>query len=116
MRRFSFVVAIFMLLAIGAGEAFAGQGKAAATKAAAAPTSPININTATATQLDALPGIGTRTAQAIVDQRQKSGPFKKIEELMNVKGIGEKSFLKLKPMVTVGPEKADKAEKSGDRH
>ena len=40
-------------------------------------------------------------------------PYKKIEELMNVKGIGEKSFLKLKPMVTVGP---DKAEKSGDRH
>ena len=43
----------------------------------------------------------------------RSGGFKKIEELMNVKGIGEKSFLKLKPMVVVSP---DKPEKPGDRH
>jgi competence protein ComEA len=116
MRRFSFVVAIFMLLVISsagfAGPAdagFTGQAKPAAAKAAAAPTSPININTATASQLDELPGIGARTAQAIVDQRQKNGPYKKIEELMNVKGIGEKSFLKLKPLITVGGDKADRA-------
>jgi competence protein ComEA len=115
MRRFSFVAAIFMLLVV-AGNEVAGQGKPAAAKAAAAVASPVNINSATVAQLEVLPGIGTRTAQAIVDQRQKNGPYKKIEELMNVKGIGEKSFLKLKPMITVGPEKADKAEKSGDRH
>jgi competence protein ComEA len=111
MRRFSYVVAMLVLLAtVGAGAE--GQAKSAGAKAAAAITTPININTATPAQLEALPGIGARTAQAIVDHRQKNGGFKKIEELMNVKGIGEKSFLKLKPMVTVS---ADKAEKAGDR-
>ena len=68
----------------------------------------INLNTATLDQLETLPGIGRKTAERILEQRQKSGGFKKIEELMNVKGIGEKSFLKIKPMVFVAP-KADKA-------
>ena len=62
----------------------------------------VNINTASAKELDALPGIGTKTAALIVEYRQKNGPFKKIEELMNVRGVGEKSFLKLKPQLTVG--------------
>jgi DNA uptake protein ComE-like DNA-binding protein len=44
-------------------------------------------------------------------ERQKNGCFKKIEELMNVKGIGEKSFLKLKPHVTVAADKAGQGEK-----
>jgi len=61
----------------------------------------VNINTASANELDALPGIGTKTAALIVEYRQKNGPFKKIEELMNVRGVGEKSFLKLKPRLTV---------------
>ena len=61
----------------------------------------ININTASATDLEALPGIGAKTAARIVEYRQKNGPFKKIEELMNVRGIGEKNFLKLKPQISV---------------
>ena len=61
----------------------------------------VNINTASVKELDALPGIGTKTAALIVEYRQKNGPFKKIEELMNVRGVGEKSFLKLKPQLTV---------------
>ena len=61
----------------------------------------LNLNTATVAQLEALPGIGKSTAERIVEYRQKSGGFKKVEELMNVKGIGEKSFLKLKPLITV---------------
>jgi competence protein ComEA len=68
----------------------------------------INLNTATLDQLETLPGIGRKTAERILEHRQKSGGFKKIEELMNVKGIGEKSFLKIKPMVFVAP-KPDKA-------
>ena len=61
----------------------------------------LNLNTATVAQLEALPGIGKSTAERIVEYRQKSGGFKKVEELMNVKGIGEKSFLKLRPQLTV---------------
>jgi comEA protein len=64
---------------------------------------PLNLNTATADELEALPGIGPATATRIVEYRQKNGPFKKIEDLMNIKGIGEKSFLKLKPLVSVTP-------------
>ena len=62
----------------------------------------VNLNSATVPQLEALPGIGRSTAERIVEYRQKSGGFKKVEDLMNVQGIGEKSFLKLKPLVTVG--------------
>jgi competence protein ComEA len=72
-------------------------------------TSPININTATASELDALPGIGAKTAARIVEYRQKNGPFKKVEELMNVRGVGEKNFLKLKSQITVAPAKAEHA-------
>ncbi len=77
--------------------------------AAAAPAkAAINLNTATIDQLETLPGIGRRTAERIIEYRTKAGGFKRIEELMNVKGIGEKSFLKLKPLIAVQP-KSDKA-------
>lgn len=62
----------------------------------------LDVNTATVAQLETLPGIGPRTAELIVEYRQKNGGFKKIEELMNVRGIGEKSFLRLRSLVTVG--------------
>ena len=78
---------------------------------AAKPTVMVNINTATAAELEQLPGIGAKTATRIVDYRQKKGPFKKIEELMNVRGVGEKNFLKLKPQISVAakPEGATPA-------
>ena len=80
---------------------------ARSTAKAAAPTSPINLNTATQAQLESLPGIGAKAAERILEFRQKNGSFKKIEDLMKVKGIGEKNFLKLKPYITVGAQKAD---------
>lgn len=66
------------------------------------PAATVNVNTATAAEFEALPGIGAKVAARIVEYREKNGPFKKIEELMNVQGIGEKSFLKLRPQLTVG--------------
>jgi competence protein ComEA len=79
------------------------------SKAAPAPASPVNLNTASQAQLEALPGVGAKAAQRILDYRKQNGSFKKVEDLMNVKGFGEKTFLKLKPMLTVG----DKASPSG---
>ena len=86
----------------------AAQEKASSRAAAKpAPTATININTASVADFEALPGIGAKTAALIVEYRQKNGPFKKIEELMNVRGIGEKNFLKPKGQLTVGAAKAD---------
>lgn len=62
----------------------------------------ININTASATELQKLPRIGEKVAQRIIEYREKHGPFKKIEDLMKVKGIGEKIYLNLKDRITVG--------------
>ncbi len=73
----------------------------------------ININTATKDELVALPGIGPAKAQAIVDYRKAHGPFKSVEELKDVKGIGAKRFEQLKPDLAVGgPSTAKPAAKS----
>jgi competence protein ComEA len=88
----------------------AAQSNGAAGSAAKpAVTGPININTASATDLQTLPGIGAKTAGRIIEYRQKNGPFKKIEELMNVRGVGEKNFLKLKNQISVGAPRSDRA-------
>nr|WP_239493336.1 helix-hairpin-helix domain-containing protein [Luteitalea sp. TBR-22]BCS33309.1 hypothetical protein TBR22_A25360 [Luteitalea sp. TBR-22] len=78
---------------------------------AAAPAQVVNVNTATAAQFEALPGIGPSMAQRIVSYREKNGPFKKLEDLMNVQGIGEKSFLKLRPYLSVGAPAEARASK-----
>jgi competence protein ComEA len=67
----------------------------------AAPTAPVNLNTATAEDLDALPGIGPAIAQAIVDHRTQHGPFASVEDLLDVRGIGQSKLDTLRPEVTV---------------
>jgi len=66
----------------------------------------VNINTASKDELIALPGIGPAKAQAIVDYRKLNGPFKAVDDLKNVKGIGAKRLDKLRPELTVGPAQA----------
>ena len=78
------------------------QSKTPAPKPTATATAPVNLNTATAEQLATIPGVGPKMAERIIDYRQKNGGFKKVEDLMNVSGVGEKSFLKMKPLITVG--------------
>jgi len=79
----------------------AGAGAAPDTKAASA-QAPVDINSASEAELAALPGIGAAMAKRIVEFRKEHGPFERVEDLMKVKGIGEKSFQKLRPAVTVG--------------
>ena len=101
-----------LVAALAVPQAPAGQPaqKPASRGPAAAPAATIvNINTATAADLDRLPGIGAKTAARIVDYRQKNGPFKKIEELMNVRGIGEKNFLRLRNQITVATSKPEQS-------
>lgn len=62
----------------------------------------ININTASAGELQQLPRIGEKVAQRIIDFREQHGNFQKIEEIMKVKGIGERMFANLKELITVG--------------
>jgi competence protein ComEA len=72
---------------------------AAPDRAPRAPQQPVNLNTASVTELMQLPRVGLKTAERIVAFRKQHGGFQRPEELMNVKGIGEKSYAKLKPFL-----------------
>lgn len=79
---------------------------AAATKAPRQPQRPVDLNTATVTELMQLPHVGQKTAERIVAFRKQHGGFQRSEELMNVKGIGEKAFVRLKPFLAAAPRPA----------
>ncbi len=74
---------------------------AAFLAAKAPPRAPINVNTATAQQLQQLPGIGPTRAAQIIRLRQKNGPFRSVEELRAIPRLSEKQFQQLKKYVTV---------------
>lgn len=80
----------------------AGSGAAGVGAGGGSATGKVDLNRATAAELDALPGVGPSTAQKIVDDRAANGPFRKVEDLMRVSGIGRKKFDALKDLVTVG--------------
>jgi competence protein ComEA len=69
------------------------------------PAKPIELNTATAEQLQQLPGIGPVTAKSIVDFRKKSGPFRRTSDLLAVRGISAGRFKQIQPYVVVTPAK-----------
>lgn len=66
--------------------------------------SPLDLNTATAEELDTLPGIGEELARRIVEYREENGPFGSVEEIMAVSGIGEKKFADLEGRIIVNGE------------
>jgi len=106
-------IVMVVLLILGVGIAAQAEQRASTQAAPASKASgsgPLNLNTATVAQLEALPGIGKSVAERILEYREKSGGFKKVEDLMNVRGIGEKSFLKLKPLIMVSAGKSGSAE------
>lgn len=61
----------------------------------------VNINSADAAQLAKLPQIGAKMAQRIMEYRKSNGGFKRVQDLLKVKGIGEKVFAKLQPLITI---------------
>ena len=83
----------------------AGSPPAHAPKAPKTPAHAINLNTASATELMQLPHIGEKTAERIVLFRKEHGAFKRPEEVMAVKGVGEKAFARLRPYLLVASAK-----------
>lgn len=76
-----------------------GAGGAAGPAAGAAPAAPVSLNTATADQLDTLPGVGPVLAQHIIDYRTRHGGFRSVDELREVNGIGDRRFADLRNLV-----------------
>ena len=67
------------------------------------PAKPLDLNTATLEQLQQLPGVGPNTAKAIIRFREKSGPFKRVEDLRAIHGISKARFERIRPYITVSP-------------
>jgi comEA protein len=106
MRKVSFLVFFMvmsvMFLFIPLNNTFATEKK-------------VNINTASVEELKTLKGIGDKIAQRIIDHRKAEGPFTKIEDIMNVKGIGKATFNRLKDQITVGSVESSKGKKAEDK-
>ncbi len=94
-------VAIVSAALYGAVAPALGAGASASPPAASQPA-PVDLNTASAEALTAIPGIGAVMAERIVAWREQNGPFERVEDLLKVKGIGDKSLDKLRPYVKVG--------------
>jgi competence protein ComEA len=84
------------------GGAVSGGTGATGATASGAPSGPIDLNTATAEQLDTLPGVGPATAAAIVSHRERNGPFSSVDGLLDVRGIGPSKLEAMRDLVTVG--------------
>lgn len=96
--EFRRIVAVALAFVV-AGFLSTGVALAAAKPA---PSGKVNVNTATAEQFTTLPGVGPKLAARIVEHRQKAGGFKSVQELLNVKGIGEKNLEKIQGYLTMG--------------
>jgi competence protein ComEA len=95
MKNFHNKIAMTLLAAL-----FIGAVSSARAAEAASSQQLIDINTATQAELETLPGVGPSKARAVIEFRTRR-PFKRAEDIMKVKGIGRKSFLKMKPYLTV---------------
>lgn len=67
------------------------------------PAHPIDLNTATVKELEQLPGVGPTTAKAIVEFRTRSGRFRRVNDLLVIRGISEAKLKKMRPYITIAP-------------
>ncbi|MFI6334479.1 helix-hairpin-helix domain-containing protein [Streptomyces sp. NPDC050535] len=84
---------------VGTGASVGGASAGGASVGGAAPAAPVSLNTATAEQLEGLPGVGPVLAQHIVDYRAQNGGFRSVDELREVNGIGDRRFADLRNLV-----------------
>ena len=100
MRR---ILPFLLIYCIATSAVFAHDPPTAAGQAppACTATAPLDLNSATAEQLDTLPGIGPALAARIVAYRDERGPFMQVEQLNSVKGIGGRTLEKIRPCLTV---------------
>ncbi len=102
-------LALVLATALCLGAAPAAAEKSGSASSAAPASTPgavphagtVNINTGTAAEIGRLPRVGAKLADRIVTHRTQHGPFKRVEDLMEVKGVGEKMFVSLKPYLSV---------------
>ncbi|HKV46967.1 MAG TPA: helix-hairpin-helix domain-containing protein [Candidatus Acidoferrales bacterium] len=71
-----------------------------------APDHPIDLNAATEKELEELPGVGPTTAKAVIEFREKSGKFKRVDDLLVIRGISEAKLARIRPYVVIGPAPA----------
>jgi competence ComEA-like helix-hairpin-helix protein len=90
------VVCLFALLFVAVFSLAAAQSKPSP------PPKPLDLNKATVEELQRIPGIGPTTAKAIVRFREKSGPFRRLEDLLAIRGITKRKLKTLRPYLTVG--------------
>ncbi len=96
-----------LMLLIGfSGMAFAGEDTTSDAL--------INVNTATAKQLEKLPGIGKELAKRIVSYRTSNGPFNSVRELVKVRGIGKETLAKIEDLVSTGPSAGESMPDAGE--
>lgn len=104
--RLALVSMLGIVGAVSAGQVSKAQSSKAPAKVAKVKEElRVDVNHADQSELAKLPGIGQQVAKRIIAYRTDNGPFQKTEELMNVRGIGEKTYLRLRPLVVLGPDK-----------
>ena len=91
--RFAFILAAASLLFLFSGAALAQKKNP--------PAKPVDLNSASVEQLQQVPGIGPATAKSIVNFREKSGPFQRVEDLLAIRGISKQALERMRPYVTV---------------